>query len=234
MKLALITGDRRQALLGELLEAAGHTVLPYAPGLRAEAYLFPLPTGAHPALGELPPGSLALTARAAGTYPALRLRDYYESEAVQLRNAEITAEGALLPLLEALEQTLRGSQVLILGYGRIGQALAAKLQALGAVVTVYARRAALRALAESRGLGVQDVPEPQPGLAALVNTVPQPLLDGAPPGAVTLELASPPGGFRNGDGVLWASGLPGRTAPRSAAAVLAAAVEDILHEEETK
>ena len=61
MKIALVPGDARQKILGELLAARGHLVEPYLPDTRADAWLFPLPTGAHPALKDLPEGSLALT-----------------------------------------------------------------------------------------------------------------------------------------------------------------------------
>ena len=135
MKIALMPGDARQEHLGRLLAQAGREVVPYEPGGEADAWLFPLPTGNHPALGALKPGSLCLTALAAGEHPLLRLRDYYDDEAVLLRNAAITAEGAVALAMERTDRTLLGSRVLILGGGRISQALAPRLRALGAEIT---------------------------------------------------------------------------------------------------
>ncbi|MBR4692650.1 MAG: hypothetical protein IKP17_07815 [Oscillospiraceae bacterium] len=233
MKLALLPGDARQTILGRLLAAEGHDVRPYVPGEAADAWLFPVPTGAHPALAELPAGSLALTALAEGSWPRLRLRDYFNREDVLLRNAVITAEGALAAGMAALDRTLLGARVLLLGGGRIALALASRLRALGAEVTVYARSPAQRALAE--GLGCRtlaSLPEAPAGFHLLYNTVPAPLL-AKKPDCPAIELASAPGGFRDGDGVTVARGLPGRTAPRSAAEALLASVQAIIREEST-
>ena len=231
MKIALVPGDARQKILGELLAARGHLVEPYLPGTRADAWLFPLPTGAHPALKDLPEGSLALTGMVSGEWPGLRIRDYYDREEVRVRNADITAEGALALGLEALDRTLLGTRVLVLGGGRIAQALARRLRALGAEVTVYARRSEQRAAAE--GLGCRtlaSLPEKPAGFHLVYNTVPAPLLPGKPD-CPAVELASAPGGFRDPAGVIPGRGLPGKTAPRSAAEALLEAVESILREE---
>lgn len=233
MKIALLPGDARQAFLGELLRADGHTVVPHAPGEAAGAWLFPLPTGAHPALEALPPGSLALVGMAAGSYPLLRLRDYASDEAVLLRNAAITAEGALAAAMAASDRTLAFSRSLILGGGRIAQALAPRLRALGAEVTLWARNEGERARAEGAGCRTLDALPPQPdGYDFVFNTVPAPVLERKPAG-VAIELASAPGGFRDPTGVLIARGLPGKTAPRSAAEALVASIRSIIREEST-
>ena len=237
MKIALLPGDARQEALGRLLAEAGHRVLPYEPGGEADAWLFPLPTLDHPALGILKPGSLALTALAAGEHPRLRLRDYYQKEEVRLRNAAITAEGAIALAMERSERTLLGSRALILGGGRISLALAPRLRALGAEVTVYARRAEQRALAECLGCrSLEALPESPEGYDFLFNTVPAPLLprgaEGAE-GALNIELASAPGGFLDPSGVVIARGLPGKAAPLSAAEALLKPILAIIREEET-
>ena len=234
MKIALLPGDARQEALGRLLTEAGEEVCPYVPGERADAWLFPLPTGNHPALKALEPGSLCLTALAAGEHPGLRLRDYYDREDVLLRNAAITAEGAITLAMERREQTLLGSRVLILGFGRIARALAPRLRALGAEVTVYARSEAQRALAECLGCrALESLPDKPEGYSILFNTVPAPLLPGAAEGALNIELASAPGGFRDASGVVIARGLPGKAAPLSAAEALLGPILAIIREEET-
>ena len=232
MKIALMPGDARQEHLGRLLARAGQEVVPYGPGGEADAWLFPLPTGNHPLLRALKPGSLALTARAAGEHPLLRLRDYYDHEAVLLRNAAITAEGAVALAMERTERTLLGSRVLILGGDRIAGALWTRLRALGAEVTVYARRAAQRAAAEIAGCRSLDrLPEKPEGYHILFNTVPAPILPAAAEGALNIELASAPGGFRDPSGAVIARGLPGKAAPLSAAEALLVPILAILREE---
>ena len=231
MKIALVPGDARQEILGELLAGQGHRVVPWVSGVEADAWLFPLPTLAHPALNELPKGSLALTAMASGTWPGLRIRDYYDREEVRLRNADITAEGALALGMEALDRTLQGSRVLVLGGGRIAKALAWRLRALGAEVTVYARRAEQRAAAEGFGCRtLAALPENPASFHLVYNTVPAPLLP-VKPDCPTVELASAPGGFRDPSGVIPGRGLPGKTAPGSAAEALLEVVNSILREE---
>ena len=234
MKIALVPGDARQEHLGRLLASAGQEICPYEPGGEADAWLFPLPTGDHPALKTLKTGSLALTALAAGEHPRLRMRDYYQREEVLLRNAAITAEGAIALAMERSERTLLGSRVLILGGGRISQALVPRLRALGAEVTVYARRGDQRALAACLGCHTLEcLPESPEGYHIVFNTVPVPLLPRGAEGALNIELASAPGGFRDPAGVVIARGLPGKAAPLSAAEALLEPILSIIREEET-
>ena len=231
MKIAMLPGDARQDILSELLKADGYEVFPYVPGIPADAYLFPLPTGNHPVLSALPHNALALTALAQGRYPHLRLRDYFAVESVQLVNAAITAETALTVAQAHRDRVLNGSNVLILGFGRIGQALAPRLKSLGAEVTVYARRPESRALARSMGCcALPSLPERVAGFDLAFNTIPAQVFPAAPD-CLTIELASAPGGFRDAGGVVPAPGLPGKLAPRSAAEALHDSVLEILRKE---
>ncbi len=231
MILAMIPGDARQDALGDLLRADGHETPAYCPGLEADWWIFPLPTGTHPLLGTLRPGSRVLAGGVTGRWPNLRLRDYYASETVQVMNAAITAEGAIGEAIRASSGTLWDSDALILGYGRIGQALAARLRGLGCRVTVYARREESRAMALCAGCRTLADPEEAAGFDFLFNTVPEPVLPAAPRETLCLELASKPGGFLDRRGVLPCPGLPGKTAPLTAARVLKASIDRILKEE---
>lgn len=91
-----------------------------------------------------------------------------------VENAEITAEGALGKILCDFKKAPRDLKVGIVGYGRIGKALARLLLFLGARVKVYTRRDAVRlSLAEygiesSHGESVCDYD----GLDVLFNTAP--------------------------------------------------------------
>ena len=77
--------------------------------------------------------------RSAAEY-GLRPIDYFKREEFVLRNAYITAEGALELTMGRLPRTIRGTPCLVIGYGRIGKFLARLLCALGAEVTVAAAR----------------------------------------------------------------------------------------------
>ncbi|MBQ8928175.1 MAG: hypothetical protein IJ055_07900 [Oscillospiraceae bacterium] len=174
----------------------------------------------------------------------IRTVDYLQEEALSVANAVPTAEGALQILLEEMPRTLCGSRVLVLGYGRIGSRLAHSLHALGARVTVAARRLSDRTHAEA--VGCRAVPTA--GLAGEVggfdvicNTVPAVLLtrevlSAVSPDALVLDLASKPGGVdweaakALSVRVVWALSLPGRTAPVTAGEIIARTVTDILTE----
>ena len=98
-----------------------------------------------PTLDAAAPGALVCGGLLDAAVPALQAHglrwfDYARDETLALENAELTAEAALPPLLARLPCPLRGSRILILGFGRIGKRLAWKLHTLGAAVTVAARR----------------------------------------------------------------------------------------------
>lgn len=198
---------------------------------------------ASPALafaGSFPP-SLADEARRAGCDPiALN-----ELDEVAILNSIPTAEGAVLMALERTTVTIHGSSCLVLGYGRTGQTMAATLRALGAHVTVVARRPESRARATTSGCrarGFDELPEAARGARFVFNTVPAMVLVGdvlsrLHPQAVVVDLASGQGGTdfaaagTLGLAAVLAPGLPGRVAPETAAGYLAAIIERIAAEQ---
>lgn len=178
---------------------------------------------------------------AAGRY-GLALADYFTREELAIRNAVPTAEGALALAMEALPVTIQNARVLILGFGRVGQACALRFAALGARVRVAARRDEQLALARSLGFLTQQIgtlADAMPPCDLAVNTVPAPVLGEAElsaltPGTPVIELASAPGGVdaeaarRLGISVIPAPGLPGKVAPASAAAYLRDTIYTLL------
>ena len=176
----------------------------------------------------------------------LRVADLLRQPALAVGNAALTAEGAIGRLIEHSERALWGGRALVLGWGRIGRILALRLSALGAQVTVAARSARDRAMAEALGCAAADYA----GLDGIlgdfdfiVNTVPARVLTEGMlclirPDALLLELASPPGGFDRtlaqniGLHAVAAPGLPGETAPEAAALLLQKAVYAAIEETE--
>ena len=168
--------------------------------------------------------SLAAVRAGARVYDLLRRRDY------AVGNAALTAEGAIALLVQNSGGSLLGSHVLVTGWGRIASLLAPRLRALGAYVSVAARKAGDRAMAAAQGLGALGFGELETiaeDLDFVVNTVPAPvlpdsLLEKLRPGTLLLELASAPGFDREkaqrlGLRPLYAPGLPGQFAPEAAA-----------------
>ena len=176
-----------------------------------------------------------------------RVTDLYDTEPLTTANAIPTAEGAIALAMEHSPITLHNASCLVIGYGRIGKLLARRLQALGASVTVAARKPADRALAEACGLQSEMTGSYLHGLGQydfVFNPVPAATLNEAqlrrlPPECVLLELASPPYGIdaeackRLGISYLLASGLPGQYAPKTAGALYAQSILDLLEREET-
>ncbi len=90
-------------------------------------------------------------------------------------NALPTAEGALQIAMEELPITIHDARALVIGFGRLGRALAPRLRALGARVWVCARRYEQRAAAESMGLGSEGTDRLPDWLCSydlVFNTVP--------------------------------------------------------------
>lgn len=162
--------------------------------------------------------------------------NFLELESYQMANAAVTAEGAVYLTLRELQRTLYGAEVLVIGWGRIGRFLAEKLKALGANVTVTARREGQWKEIESLGFRPEETGVYHHGLCdydAVLNTVPAPVMHTEQAAnlkqeCVLIELASLPGGFapeiQEMREVVMAQGLPGQTAPKSAGENLAAAV----------
>lgn len=144
--------------------------------------------------------------------------------------------------MERIPITIHGSRCLVIGFGRIGKLLSLRLRALGARVTVSARKpedaALIRALDMqsevtgpfARGLDCYDL---------IVNTVPAPVLGQTElsrirPDCLILDLASKPGGVDQGAAenlgrqVIHALSLPGRVAPATAGYLIRDTILDYL------
>lgn len=180
-----------------------------------------------------------------------RYIDYFLREELQLKNAIPTAEGALALAMDELPITLSGAKTAVVGYGRIGKILAAKLKALDADVTVVARKTTDIALAESVGhralhLVINDqgnsLEKLTSGYDVIFNTVPSWLFDEVliskmDKRTLVIDLASAPGGIdihaakEKGLKVIWALSLPGKRSPYTAGKIIAQTIAQILTEE---
>lgn len=165
-----------------------------------------------------------------------RVLDYYADETLQRRNAYLTAEAALMTAMSLSDGALGGTAAAVVGYGRIGQALARLLRGIGVEVTVCARRHETLEAAAAEGcatrlLGGAGETLFRRGEAPplLFNTVPAPVLGASTlgelkRGTVLIDLASAPFGVEpeslrkatEGGGLryLRAPSLPGSYAPR--------------------
>lgn len=172
-----------------------------------------------------------------------RCVDYGQREDFALYNAVPTAEAILALLINNLPVTIWDSSILILGYGRIGKALASMLKKLGADVTASARKAKDFAMMDTAG--VNSITTGHYGgldsFDAVVNTIPCVTADEGfyvqlDEGTVIIDASSAPGYMdrrcaeRHGLTLIEAFGLPGKTAPATSGRIIAKAVTDIFRQ----
>lgn len=168
--------------------------------------------------------------------------EYAEDDRVAILNSVPTAEGALQLAMEQLPITIHDAQVLVIGFGRIGMTTARIFKALGAQVIVAARRREL--LTRAWEMGCETILHDQLStvvgdLDLVINTVPslvvgRELLERMRSDLLIIDLASPPGGidFETAEKLkikaILAPGLPGKVAPKTAGAILATALPEII------
>lgn len=170
--------------------------------------------------------------------------DYFEREELNVLNAVPTSEGAIQIAMEEMATTIFGQKVLVTGFGRISKALVKILCAMGADVTVTARKYSDLAWAEiygCRGLHISELENNAGGFSLIFNTIPsmilgKEILKNISEEALIIDLASKPGGVdleaagSMGLKVVWALSLPGKVAPISSGEIIASAILNILKE----
>ncbi len=225
-----------------------------------DAVIFPLPavkngvylneksdtfTPIESILDALSPSTEIYAGKADGVFRSLckirelSLIDYYDSEPLTVKNAHLTAEGALYIYMTEKKTAVLGSRVLVIGSGRVAKCTAHVFSAVGADVTVMARNRGELAFAELSGHGICDLTsasvrltEFSSGYDAIINTVPVTFMTGCylssvPTETLIIDLASVPYGVdveearRLGLNAVRATSLPGKYAPETAGKLIA-------------
>lgn len=167
--------------------------------------------------------------------------DYLLREELAIKNAVPTAEGAIEIAQKELNETLWQLPALIIGYGRIGRVLASRLKALGANITVTARRFSDLAWIEVDGYHCTHTCEIESiadNFRLVINTVPalvlpEAVLSRLKRDCLIIDLASKPGGVdfetakRLNLNTIWALSLPGKCAPKTAGKVIYDTIQNI-------
>lgn len=167
--------------------------------------------------------------------------DFMKMDDVAIYNAIATAEGAIVKAMELKPINLHGSRCLVLGYGRCGKVLAAKLRGLSAKVTICARSEVARSQGEAAGFEVMtffDLPRLLLQFDYIFNTVPaiilkKDLLKRVSREAYIIDIASSPGGVdydaacEMGIRAYLCPSLPGIYAPKSSGIRLAEKVLEL-------
>ncbi|MDR7855788.1 dipicolinate synthase subunit DpsA [Tissierella sp.] len=170
--------------------------------------------------------------------------DLLEREEMAVLNAIPTAEGAIQVAMENIDITLHGSNIMILGFGRIGKILAKMLHGIGSNVFVEARNHTDLAWISSYGyipIHLDSINDYIHNMDVVFNTIPtmvlgENLLVKMKKESLIVDLASIPGGidFKKAEELeiktIWALGLPGKVAPITAAKVMKETIYNIVGE----
>ncbi|MDF2987058.1 MAG: phosphoglycerate dehydrogenase-like oxidoreductase [Eubacterium sp.] len=146
--------------------------------------------------------------------------------------------------MEEMPITLHNSNALILGYGRIGKALAKMLQGIGANVFVEARKYADIAWIKAYGykpVSLTELSQTVKDMNVIFNTIPSIVLNHEilkilNQECLIIDLASKPGGVDFDKAkelslrAIWALSLPGKVAPVTAAEFIKDTVFNIIEE----
>ena len=180
-----------------------------------------------------------------------RLENYYKEvidvmqrEDFVVLNALATAEGTIQVAMENTEDTIHGSNILVLGFGRVAKMVAYKFLSLGAEVTCAARRAEDFAWIEAYGykaIDINNMHEKLEDFDIIVNTVPVQILNKKElefirKDTLIIDLASNPGGVDRDEvkiqnlKFVWALALPGKVAPNTSAKFIKNTIYNVINE----
>lgn len=264
VRIAVLGTDSRQKELAQELKlrfhpgAVIHADAPEQLTAPADAIVLPIKGIDSPDdavrrwLGEIDVKTRLLVGKTTATFMdvcknrSIEVISYLEQPNFKIANAVPTAEGAIKLYMEQSNQTVSESRMLVLGFGHCGKALALRLKALGADVSVFARSYEDRVYGKSLGIDMRDYQQLHKltrQRTCIFNTVPHLILDASilnnmPKSSLIIDLASMPGGtdFQLCEqldlNAIHALSLPGKYFPRTAGKILADTVVTIIKGED--
>lgn len=174
----------------------------------------------------------------------IEIIDIMKREELAVLNTISTAEGTIEIAIANTNKILHGSDVLILGFGRIGKVLARKMAGLSAKVTCAARKDEDLAWIKAYGhkaTNINTLGENLSQYDIIINTVPHLILTPerlqyVSDDCLLIDLASNPGGIDKrsakdkGLKLIWALALPGKVAPVTTAEFIKDTIYNIVKE----
>ena len=174
----------------------------------------------------------------------IEIIDIMKREELAVLNTIATAEGTIQVAIENTNKIIHGSEILILGFGRIGKVLASKLAGLSAKVTCAARKDEDLAWIQAYGhkaTNINSIGENLKLYDIIINTVPHIILNEErlkyiKKDCLLIDLASNPGGIDkksvkdNKLKFVWALSLPGKVAPITTAEFIKDTIYNIIKE----
>ncbi|TDL72833.1 dipicolinic acid synthetase subunit A [Rhodococcus qingshengii] len=177
-----------------------------------------------------------------------QLVQLFERDDVAIYNSIPTVEGTIMMAIQHTDFTIHGSNITVLGLGRVGMSVARTFHALGAKIKVGARKTEHLARITEMGLTpfhLNEIEQQVKDTDILINTIPLLIVTASvisklPTHTLIIDLASKPGGtdFRyaekRGIKALLAPGLPGIVAPKTAGQILANVLAQLLQDDLSK
>lgn len=165
--------------------------------------------------------------------------DYCSLDGYSVKNAVLTAEGALAFAIQNTDFSLWNSKILIIGYGRVGKALCDRLIGMRADLTVSARKSSDFAAISSLGVKYihsNTVESKAENFDIVFNTVDAPLLENCKyslKDTLVIDLSSDgcidySAPFTEEIKIIKLPALPGKTAPKTAGEILAQTVIELI------
>ena len=176
----------------------------------------------------------------------VKIIDLMKDETLTVLNTIATAEGAVAIAIQRTKRILQGSNVLILGFGRVGKVVAKKFAALNSKVTCAARKLEDFAWMQVCGYNYTNINNLGANLKdydIIINTAPALILTEerlkyVKKDCLIIDLASKPGGVdvlaaeKLGLNFEWALALPGKVAPITAAKHIKDTLDKVINLEE--
>ncbi|MBQ7410301.1 MAG: dipicolinate synthase subunit DpsA [Clostridia bacterium] len=174
----------------------------------------------------------------------IQYTDLLKREEFSVLNTIATAEGTIQIAMEETQRTVHGSNVLVMGFGRIGKVLAKMLDGIGAKVYCEARKNEDISWIKAYGYNpvhLNDLNENLNKFDIIINTIPFQILDAErldliKKETIIVDLASNPGGVdrraarEKGIKVIWALSLPAKVAPLTSAEFIKETLYHVLKE----
>ncbi|WP_243386920.1 dipicolinic acid synthetase subunit A [Bacillus kexueae] len=174
-----------------------------------------------------------------------KLTQLFERDDIAIYNSIPTVEGTIMMVIQHTDFTIHGSNIMVLGLGRVGMSVARTFSHLGAHVRVGARKSKDLARITEMGLKpfhLNELEDEVSDVDVVLNTIPYPIVNAKaiskmPSHTLIVDLASKPGGtdFRyaekRGIKAILAPGLPGIVAPKTAGQILANVLAQLLFEQ---
>lgn len=181
---------------------------------------------------EIPLNDLKNKKIIAGKIPkGIKGNDILDDEITTIKNVIPTTEGAIAKAIEETEITLNDSNILILGYGRIGKMLCDRLKGFNANIYCLARKEEALTWIEANGynpISVEELDRNLCKMKIIFNTIPKMVLDKSKlillkKDTLIIDLASGKGGvdFESAKKMnikfIHYLGIPGKIAPKTVA-----------------